>query len=73
MARMLPATGRYPDTGAIVVPIDICRKDILDNMALTWEVTQLESPDRDMLCMDMYASILSKLFSLQLEARNWTK
>jgi hypothetical protein len=43
------------------------RQDILDSMHLAWEVTQLESPDRDILCMDMYDPILSKLFSLQLE------
>lgn len=36
-------------------------------MHLAWEVAQLESHDRDMLCMDMYAAILNKLFSLQLQ------
>lgn len=36
-------------------------------MALAWEVTQLESPNREVLCMDMYAPILNELFSLQLE------
>ena len=36
-------------------------------MHLAWEVTQLESPHRDALCMDMYAPILNKLFTLQLE------
>jgi len=43
------------------------RQDVLDSMHLAWEVTQLKSPDRDALCMDMYAPILSKLFTLQLE------
>ena len=43
------------------------RQDILDSIHLAWEVTQLESPDRDILCMDMYDPILSKLFTLQLE------
>ena len=39
------------------------RQDVLDNMALAWEVTQLGSPVREVLCMDMYAPIMGKLFS----------
>lgn len=43
------------------------RQDMLDSMHLAWEVTELKSPDGEVLCMEMYAPALSRLFSLQLE------